>query len=94
MEIREVRALEMLRQGHRVAESATPGEFLVASQAGRGIYRVEGVGLPGTFESCTCPDFAERVTAPCKHIYVVRHWLEAQSPADPAELEDLRRGTE
>ena len=87
---RERRALEMLHSGLRVAESPTPGQFYVASQSGNGIYKVTGVGnsgipLSGRFarplteeqiETCTCPDFDER-TAPCKHIFAVRHWLAA-----------------
>jgi transposase len=71
---REVRALEMLRDGHRVAESSTPGKFIVGSQSGKGLYHVEGVGIPGAFESCSCPDFEER-NAPCKHIWAARHWI-------------------
>jgi hypothetical protein len=71
---REIRGLEMLRDGHRVAESPTPGKFVVGSQSGKGIYHVEGVGIPDAFESCSCPDFAER-NAPCKHIWAARHWI-------------------
>jgi transposase len=72
---REIRGLEMLRDGHRVAESSTPGKFVVGSQSGKGIYHVEGVGIQGAFESCSCPDFAER-KAPCKHIWAARHWIQ------------------
>ncbi len=76
MTVREIRALEMLRDGHRVAESPIPGRYIVGSQSGKGLYQVDGVGIPDTFESCTCPDFDER-TAPCKHIYLVRQWIRA-----------------
>ncbi len=76
MTVREIRALEMLRDGHRVAESPIPGRYIVGSQSGKGLYQVDGVGIPDAFESCTCPDFGER-TAPCKHIYLVRQWIRA-----------------
>jgi transposase len=72
---REIRALEMLRDGHRVADTTTQGKYIVASQSGAGLYQVEGVGIPGLFESCTCPDFKERLV-PCKHIFLVRNWIQ------------------
>jgi transposase len=78
MTAREIRAVEMLRDGHRVAETSAPGRYIVASQSGAGLYQVEGVGIPGLFESCTCPDFLERL-APCKHIFLVRNWIRTQS---------------
>lgn len=73
---RERRALEMLHGGSPVVATSTPGEFVVASQSGRGLYRVSGIGVPDGFESCTCADFEERL-APCKHILAARHWLVA-----------------
>jgi hypothetical protein len=73
---RRVKALEMLRSGKAVAETSTPGEFIVASQDGNGLYRVTGVGIPEGFEACTCEDFSERL-ARCKHIWAVVYWLEA-----------------
>lgn len=73
---RERRALELLREGHRVAESSTPGEFFVASESGKGIYKVTGVGTDGQADECTCADCEER-EAPCKHIFMVRHWRAA-----------------
>jgi transposase len=79
---RERSALKMLLAGVRVVEGREPGEYLVPSQRRNGFYRVkldvetvEGV-------SCTCKDFNDR-HAPCKHIYVVRHWL-----YDPPEDRD------
>jgi DDE family transposase/SWIM zinc finger len=71
---REARALDMLRGGVRVAETSTAGEYVVASQSGKGLYRVGGIGIEGALETCTCPDFEERL-ARCKHIYLVLHWL-------------------
>ena len=78
---REVRALEMLRTGKRVAETSALGEYVVASQSGNGLYRVRTVAPFGPAESCDCPDFIER-RAPCKHIYLVRHWLAADEKID------------
>lgn len=78
---RERRALELLHGCHRVAESSTPGEYFVASESGNGIYKVTILGPDGSAEECTCADFELRV-APCKHIFMVRHWLAAaDSPA-------------
>jgi hypothetical protein len=74
MESREARALEMLRGGSRVAESSKRGEYVVASQTGKGLYTVRIPGPLGGPGDCTCPDFAER-RAPCKHMHLVRHWL-------------------
>ena len=73
---REIRALEMLRDGNRVADSQSPGGYLVASQAGHGFYRVTGATSTNRGGACTCPDFAER-SAPCKHMLLVEHWLKA-----------------
>jgi hypothetical protein len=87
---REIRALEMLRDGHRVAESSTPGKFVVGSQTGKGLYHVEGVGIADAFESCSCPDFADR-KAPCKHIWAVRHWIQGPDTVVPPEGSPLRR---
>jgi transposase len=82
---RDARAIERLRSGVRAGETATPGEFLVPSQSGKGFHRVHGISIPGELESCDCADFAgrnsdfnqlsERV-APCWHIYFARHWCE------------------
>lgn len=77
MPARELRALEMLRAGSRVAESSKPGGYIVASQSGKGLYVVRSPGPLGGPEDCTCPDYAERGGAPCKHVYLVRHWLQA-----------------
>ena len=82
---RERRALEMLHAGHRVAESSTSGEYFVPSESGRGIYKVTGVGIEGQQEICTCADFEER-EAPCKHLYMVRHWLAAADSPPGAPL--------
>ena len=75
---REARALAMLRDGFRVARARVPGRFIVESQSGNGVYEVDGVGIPDGFESCTCPDFTERI-APCKHVFFVRNWLAGES---------------
>ena len=72
---RELRALEMLRSGTRVGESSKPEGYLVASQSGSGFYTVRLPNPLGGFGDCTCPDYAERGGAPCKHLYLVRHWL-------------------
>ena len=84
---REIRALEMLRAGSRVAESSKPGEYVVASQTGKGLYVVRSPGPLGGPEDCTCPDYAERRVA-CKHVFLVRHWLSSDSggssPLSPA----------
>jgi transposase len=85
--IREVRALEMLRDGERVSE-VSDHEFIVGSQSGRGFYRVKIGQDKGPTETCTCPDFEERVAA-CKHIYVVRHWLKAAEAGNPNPLHPL-----
>ena len=79
--VREVRALEMLKAGLRVLESSDH-EFIVASQSGRGFYRVQTDQAKGLAETCTCPDFSDRL-APCKHIHVVRHWLRAATIEEP-----------
>jgi hypothetical protein len=81
---REGRAFDMLHAGSRVAESSKPGEYVVASQSGKGLYRVRNPGPLSGPEDCTCPDFAER-RAPCKHVYLVRHWLSTQvvDPSTP-----------
>jgi Transposase DDE domain len=71
---RERKAIEMLLGGLRIAEGKSPGKFIVASQSGTGFYTVEGVGVEGGFESCSCPDFDARLAA-CKHIRAVRHWI-------------------
>jgi hypothetical protein len=76
MDSREARALEMLRAGSRVAESSKPGEYVVASQTGKGLYTVRVPGALGGPGDCTCPDYAER-RVPCKHVRLVRHWLSA-----------------
>jgi Transposase DDE domain/SWIM zinc finger len=69
---REIRALGMIQADHRVAKAlGTSGEYVVPSQAGRGLYRVRIGNPPGTSDTCTCADFEER-HAPCKHIYLVR----------------------
>ncbi len=81
MPTREVRALEMLQAGKRIAETSTPGEYVVASQSGNGFYRVRTVAPFGPVESCDCPDFIER-RAPCKHIYLIRHWLATDERAE------------
>jgi hypothetical protein len=78
---RERRALELLQAGHRVAESSVPGECFVASESGKGIYKVTRDATDGRAEECTCADFEER-EAPCKHIFMVRHW---QAVADSPE---------
>ena len=80
---REVRALEMLQTRKRVAETSTPGEYVVASQSGDGLYRVRTDAPFGPAESCDCSDFIER-RAPCKHIYLVRHWLADNGKVDEA----------
>jgi hypothetical protein len=79
--VREVRALEMLRDGERIQE-LSDHEFIVGSQTGRGFYRVRTDQSKGLVETCTCPDFAERLAA-CKHIYAVRHWLRAANSDEP-----------
>ena len=76
MPSRELRALEMLRSGTRVGDSSKPGVYIVASQSGGGLYTVRVPDPIGGFGDCTCPDYSERGGAPCKHIYLVRHWLE------------------
>lgn len=76
MSAREARGLAMLHGGLRVLESTTPGEYVVASQSGKGFYRLTGVGIPGAQETCGCPDFVARL-APCKHVFAVRHWIGA-----------------
>lgn len=73
---RQTKALEMLRSGKAIAETSTPGEYIVASQKGDGLYRVSGVGIPDGFEACTCDDFAARL-ARCKHIWAVVYWIQA-----------------
>ncbi len=84
MPTRELRALEMLRSGSRVGESSKPGIYLVPSQSGRGLYTVRVPNPMGGLGDCTCPDYAERGGAPCKHVYLVRHWLlDAEAPAEP-----------
>jgi Transposase DDE domain/SWIM zinc finger len=77
MESREIRALEMLRGGSRVAESSRPGEYVVASQTGKGLYTVRIPGPLGGPGDCTCPDYSER-RAPCKHMHLVRRWLSSE----------------
>ena len=90
MPAREIRALAMLRAGSRVAESSKPGHFVVTSQSGKGFYVVRRPGALGGSEDCTCPDYAERGGAPCKHVYLVRHWIQAgedePSPTRPEPL--------
>lgn len=82
---RQARALEMLRGGMRVMETSTPGEYVVASQAGTGLYRVSGIGIPNALEACTCHDFENRL-APCKHIWAVKYWIEAaRAPPEQAD---------
>jgi hypothetical protein len=78
---RERRALELLHAGHRVAESPNSGEFFVASELGKRIYKVTRGPTGGQTEECTCADFEERA-APCKHVFMVRHW---QAAADSRE---------
>lgn len=73
---REGRALTLLSSGVRVVESYRPGEFLVPSTSGRGLYKVHTPGDPADDERCDCEDFAARL-APCKHILAVRHWIRA-----------------
>lgn len=91
---REVRAIEMLRSGGRVAESKRSGEYLVASQSGNGLYRVRVHAPFGPAESCECPDFQERL-APCKHILFVRHWTreDGPTPVNPAGQPSHHRAT-
>lgn len=79
---RELRALEMLQRGTRVGESSTPGVYIVASQSGSGMYTVRVPDPIGGLGDCGCPDFLERGGAPCKHIYLVRHWLEDDTNLD------------
>ena len=86
---REVRALEMLRAGKRIAETSILGEYVVASQSGKGFYRVRTVAPFGPAESCDCPDFAGR-QAPCKHIYAVRHWLAAGEGSEEAPASRIK----
>jgi Transposase DDE domain len=74
---RWIKGLELVRRGS-VAETSTAGEFVVASQEGKGLYRVTGIGIPGGFEACTCPDFNDRL-APCKHVWACRLWIEASN---------------
>jgi transposase len=81
---REVRAIEMLDANVRVGETSTPGEFVVPSQSGAGFYRVTGIGIPGGFEACQCPDFNDRL-APCKHILLVRLWIAGPCSTPPTE---------
>jgi transposase len=85
MPSRERAALKMLLAGIRVAEGREPGEYLVPSQSRDGFYRVklEVDSVEGV--SCTCKDFLDRM-APCKHIYVVRHWV-YDTPEDRAAWE-------
>ena len=84
--IREIKALEMLHDGHRVAETSTPGEYIVVSQSGNGLYRVNGVGVSGAIETCTCPDFVERNSS-CKHIFATHLWLTASAaPPQPPDV--------
>ncbi|HYA69812.1 MAG TPA: transposase [Thermoplasmata archaeon] len=77
---RETRALEMLAAGIRVAESKVPGEYIVPSESGCGFYLVrippEGV-RPA---ECSCPDFEAHAPAECKHIIVVRRWIDVHHP--------------
>jgi len=84
---RERKAVEMLLSGTRVAEDSATGRFLVSSQSGNGFYTVEGVGVPDGFESCSCPDFEERLS-PCKHIWAVRHWI-SDNGSEPGETDPL-----
>jgi transposase len=79
--IREVRALEMLRDGEHVQE-LSDHEFIVGSQTGSGFYRVKTDQTKGLAETCTCPDFSERLAA-CKHIFAVRHWVRAADGSEP-----------
>jgi len=84
---RELRALEMLRRGVRVGEAPRPGVYIVASQSSRGLYTVRVPDPIGGFGDCTCPDYAERGGAPCKHVFLVRHWLsDTESPPPPTPL--------
>ena len=71
---RERAALKMLLAGERVAECGEAGEYLVSSQSQSGSYRVKLASETLEGVSCTCRDFLDRL-APCKHIYVVQHWL-------------------
>jgi len=79
--VREVRGLEMLRDGKRVLE-VSEHEFIVGSQTGKSLYRVRTGQTKGLTETCTCQDFNDRLAA-CKHIYVVRHWLAAVNDSSP-----------
>lgn len=75
---RQIRALEMLRNGVRPAEMPTPGEFLVPSQSGKGFYHLKGIGIAGGEDTCECEDYLDR-KAPCKHLHFMRYWLAASS---------------
>jgi hypothetical protein len=87
MATREVRALEMLQAGVRVAGIlGSPGEYVVPSQSGKGLYRVRVGDHPGTTDTCTCPDFEER-RAPCKHIRLV--WLDREAERTPPPSDGL-----
>lgn len=87
MVTREVRALEMLQADSRVAKVlGSPGEYVVPSQSGRGLYRVKIGSESGAPDTCTCPDFEERRAA-CKHIYLVRFDLRAEDEESPPPKE-------
>lgn len=75
---REWRAIEMLGTRTQVIETGIPGEFIVASQSGKGLYRVRGIGVEGEIETCGCPDFLLR-WRPCKHIRLVHLQLTPSS---------------
>lgn len=82
---REGRALAMLASGIRVLEPPRPNEFLVPSASGSGAYHVHTPKDSEDFERCDCPDFDQRF-APCKHILVVRHWIQASRKAEGETL--------
>jgi len=77
---RETRALKMLAAGIRVSETDTPGVYLVPSETGSGFYTVR-IPLEGSRPAeCSCPDFGKRAPSPCKHIALVRHWIDVHHP--------------
>lgn len=66
------RAARMVVRGSAVARVVgSPHLYIVPSETGRGHYLVDSGSPPLGVESCTCPDFSERLV-PCKHIERVR----------------------
>jgi transposase len=75
MELRELRGMELAAT--RTIRKRD-GWWMVPSQAGTGLYRVQ---LAKKFATCECPDFGSRGTA-CKHIYAATFVMKREENAD------------